>query len=119
MRNLAENVERDSTLSRQNHSQRQHRRRFQKTPSRQVLNALFLQGHLDALQADLEQPEGLRSNSALLELVNLAPSAARILQAIEELLETCPTTLRGELREAHDLAWASLEYGVEEDRRAA
>lgn len=103
-----------------NYLSRPSRRRFQREPSRQVLNALLLQGHLDALQADLSQPIGLRHNSALLELARLAPAAARILSTIEELLETAPSTLRDELQEAHDSAWAALEYGFQaEERRAA
>ena len=63
--------------------------------------------------------EGLRSNSALLELARLAPSAARILSSIEALLETAPSTLRSELQEAHDAAWAALEFGLESDERRA
>ena len=105
--------------SRQNLPGRQHRRQIKRTPNRQVLNALFLQRYLDTLQADLDHPEGLRSNSALLELARLAPSAARILSSIEALLETAPSTLRSELQEAHDAAWAALEFGLESDERRA
>lgn len=120
MRNLASSVEAKSTPRKKNSPSRHRRRRFHRTPSRQVLNALLLQGHIDALQADLNQPEGLRMNSAILELVRLAPSAARILQTIEDLLETSPSTLRAELQEAHDSAWAALEFGLEQtERRAA
>ena len=68
---------------------------------------------------DLNQPEGLRSNSALIELARLAPSAARILQTVEDLLETCPETLRPELERAHDAAWQALEFGIDADERRA
>lgn len=116
MRKNALSVEGESTPR----PSRQQRRSFKREPSRQILNALTFQAHLSLLLDDLEHPEGLRSNSALLELTRLAPSAARILATIEALLETCPETLRGELQDAHDQAWCALEYGIEaEEKRAA
>lgn len=90
-----------------------------KLPSRPILNALTIETHVSTILADLNRPMGLAKNASIFEIQRLAPTCARIIRELENLIPEVPESVRPMLVEAHDQAWAMLEFDIDADERRA